>query len=111
MLKWLIGKSADRAADTGRADAQAVKEQGDEHLRGGRYADAERCFREALALNPGLVDAQLSLSRLLLETAQFEAAEVSYRREIALIPEHFGPHHQLGVVLSLLGRHEDAIEQ
>ncbi len=70
----------------------------------------ESC-RRALALNPVLLAAQQSLSRLLLDTEQFEQAEASYRREIELTPDHFGPYHQLGVVLNRMARHAGAIEQ
>jgi len=47
----------------------------------------------------------------LLDTEQLEQAEASYRREIELTPQHFGPHHQLGVVLNRMARHVGAIEQ
>jgi protein O-GlcNAc transferase len=66
--------------------------------------------RRALSLNPGLIAAQQSLSRILFDTEQFEQAELSYRREIELTPEHFGPYHQLGVVLNRMARHAEAIE-
>lgn len=81
------------------------------YLHAGEKTLAISSCQRALALNPGLINAQQSLSRLLLETEQFEQAETSYRREIALSPKHFGPYHQLGVVLNLLGKHDDAIEQ
>jgi protein O-GlcNAc transferase len=67
--------------------------------------------KRALALNPGLLTAQQSLSRLLFDTEQFEQAEASYRREIDLTPAHFGPYHQLGAVLSRMAKHAEAIEQ
>jgi protein O-GlcNAc transferase len=80
------------------------------YLHAGEKVLAIASCQRALALNPGMIAVQQSLSRLLFETEQFEQAEVSYRREIELTPEHFGPHHQLGVVLNRLGRHADAIE-
>jgi protein O-GlcNAc transferase len=63
-----------------------------------------------LALNQ-LIPAQQSLSRLLLDAGQLEQAEASYRREIELTPEHFGPHHMLGVVLNRQARNAEAVEQ
>ncbi len=80
------------------------------HLHAGEKALAIASCRQALSLNPGLIAAQQSLSRILFETEQFEQAEPSYRREIELTPEHFGPYHQLGVVLNRMGRHAEAIE-
>src|SRR5581483_3102990 len=66
--------------------------------------------QRALALNPQLIAAQQTLSRLSLETGQFEQAEVSYRREIDLTPGNFGPYHMLGVVLHRMSRHAEATE-
>jgi protein O-GlcNAc transferase len=80
------------------------------HLHAGENALAIASCRRALSLNPRLIAAQQSLSRILLETEQFDQAELSYRREIELTPEHFGPYHQLGVVLNRMGRHAEAIE-
>ena len=80
------------------------------HLQMDDKAAAIASCQRALALNPQLVPAQQSLSRLSLETGQFDQAEVSYRREIELTPEHFGPYHMLGVVLHRMARHAEAIE-
>ncbi|MGB6308835.1 MAG: tetratricopeptide repeat protein [Steroidobacteraceae bacterium] len=80
------------------------------HLKAGEKASAIASCKRALSLNPALITAQQSLSRLLFDTEQLDQAEVSYRREIELTPEHFGPYHQLGVVLSLMARHTEAIE-
>ena len=81
------------------------------YLRSDQKALAIASCKQALALNPALLAAQQSLSRLLLDTEQFEQAEASYRREIELTPQHFGPYHQLGVVLNRVKRHAEAIEQ
>jgi len=68
----------------------------DLHLRSNEKSLAIASCKRALALDPVMVAAQQSLSRILLDTEQFEEAEASYRREIELTPEHFGPYHQLG---------------
>ena len=74
-------------------------------------------LRRALELRPNfevalrqLIPAQQSLSRFLLDAGQLEQAEASYRREIELTPQHFGPHHMLGVVLNRQARNAEAIE-
>jgi protein O-GlcNAc transferase len=85
--------------------------RGELHLRADEKSLAIASCKRALALNPVMVAAQQSLSRILLDTDQLEQAEASYRREIELTPEHFGPYHQLGVVLYLMRRYADAIEQ
>jgi protein O-GlcNAc transferase len=81
------------------------------YLIAGEKAQAIASCKQALVLNPGLIAAQQSLSRLLFDTEQLEQAEVSYRREIELTPGMFGPYHQLGVVLSQMNRPAEAIEQ
>ena len=78
--------------------------------RAGDRTSAIASCERALTLNSGFIVAQQSLSRLLLDTEQFERAEISYRREIELTPEHFGPRHQLGVVFNRTGRYAEAIE-
>jgi protein O-GlcNAc transferase len=85
--------------------------RGDLYLRSGEKSLAIESCKRALALNPVMLAAQQSLSRILLDTEQLEQAEASYRREIELTPEHYGPHHQLGAVYYLMGRHAEAIEQ
>jgi protein O-GlcNAc transferase len=191
MLNWFKKKSAAKTPDATLPVADVaprqvtVKGRGDEHVKAGRYADAERCYREVMESDPQysdalvmlgfvlreqgradearevleravliadanadahyllgsilsttgprdvevshlqravdlrpdfelarrqLIAAQQSLSRLLLDNEQLERAEASYRREIELTPEHFGPYHMLGVVLNRVGRNAEAIE-
>jgi protein O-GlcNAc transferase len=80
------------------------------YLHADEKALAIASCKRALSLNPEFIVAQQSLSRLLLDTEQFEQAEFSYRREIELTPTHFGPFHMLGVVLNRMARHAEAIE-
>jgi protein O-GlcNAc transferase len=84
--------------------------RGNLHERAGDKASAIASCERALALNPTSIEAQQNLSRLLFDTEQFERAEASYRREIELTPEHFGPRHQLGIVFDRMGRYAEAIE-
>jgi hypothetical protein len=56
MLKWFKGKADNKAPDTVLPAAApapppappplTIKSQGDEHVKAGRYADAERCYRQ-----------------------------------------------------------------
>jgi protein O-GlcNAc transferase len=80
------------------------------YVRAGDKSFAIESCERALALNPAFIAAQQTLSRLLFDTEQFDRAEVSYRREIELIPEHFGPRHQLGLIFIRTGRYPEAIE-
>ncbi len=76
---------------------------------GDKVSAIESCER-ALALNRDFISAQQNLSRLLFDTEQFERAEASYRREIELTPQHFGPRHMLGVLCNRTGRYAESIE-
>jgi protein O-GlcNAc transferase len=111
---------ADRCADATELCEESVAilpDSGELHfyrsnlyLHAGEKALAVASCKRALALNPALIAAQQSLSRILLDTEQLDEAEVSYRRETELTPEHFGAYHNLGVVLNRIGRHAEAIE-
>src|ERR1700689_4356857 len=79
------------------------------YLIAGEKAQAIASWKQALVLNPGLIAAQQSLSRLLFDPEQLERAEVSYRRGIELTPGMFGPSHRLGLVLSQMNRAAEAI--
>ena len=71
-------------------------------------ADAER----ALALNDAAPEAHIALG----EVCRFfewdwTAAEASYRRAIALAPDHAAAHQFCAMLLSVLGRHEEAVAE
>ncbi len=80
------------------------------HLLAGDKPLAIASCQRALSLNPQLIAARQSLSRLLLETGQLELAEVSYRREIELTPEHHVPYQMLATMLNQQKRSLEAIE-
>jgi len=82
----------------------------DLYARTGDRVSAIASCERALALNSAFLSAQQRLSRLLFDTEQYERAEISYRREIELTPEHFGPRHQLGVIFNRTGRYAESIE-
>jgi len=83
----------------------------DLYLHAGEKALAIESCRRALALNPVLLAAQQSLSRLLLDTEQLEQAEASYRGRLNL------PLSILVLTISWvwcsigMARHVGAIEQ
>jgi predicted O-linked N-acetylglucosamine transferase (SPINDLY family) len=80
------------------------------HLHANEKGSAIESCKRALTLNPLLLTAQQSLSRLLVDAQQLDAAEASYRREIELTPEHFAAYHGLGVLLNRMARYVEALE-
>lgn len=75
-------------------------------LRGlGRPDDAERCYRQALQLDPGFGPALGNLGNLVLDRGEAAAAETLFTRALATLPDQ--PWLLRGKALALLAR-EDA---
>src|SRR5215203_900750 len=71
-------------------------------------ADAERCFRMALELNPALDRACYGLGLVLIRQNRLDEAIVALKRNIKL--QHFSPYgyYQLGMTYHHLGRSTEA---
>ena len=76
----------------------------------GRFANAERLLRRAIALNPVQVAYQVSLADALLADGRVEEAERLCRHAMALEPSFAPVHVSLGAVLIHLRRLDEAIE-
>lgn len=77
---------------------------GNVQLELGKPADAESSLRTALRLDPGNLDARLSLGSALHRQSQFSAAESAYRECIAAQPDWIAPRLNLVSVLIDDGR-------
>ena len=75
-----------------------------------RLVEAEAGLRQAVALNPDLVEAHSNLGNVLREQAKLDAAEISYRHAISLKADEVGAHIGLGNVLNDRGDLEGAID-
>ncbi len=75
-----------------------------------RHAEAEAALQRALALDPRLADAWFNLANVQREQKRFAAAEASYRQVVALQPQHIGALNNLGGLLLLCERKEEAAE-
>ncbi|WP_374570654.1 sulfotransferase [Phenylobacterium sp.] len=67
-------------------DAQALQGAGEIHLANGRYADAVRCYRQAVALAPNSAGALYNLAAALVATGDHAEAEALFDRVIVLDP-------------------------
>ncbi len=92
-------------------DAVVNGEQPSAHLELGhayvlreQWADAERCFARAAALDPGSVEAHASLGLASLNLGQGEAAERHSRRALAIDDAHVVASQTLAHVLEACGR-------
>lgn len=75
----------------------------------GRFAEAEASYRQALALKPDYLDAQMSLGVLAQAQGRPEQAAEAYRRALALKPDLAEAHNNLGNALEDLGKLGEAV--
>ena len=72
--------------------------------------EAEAGFRQAIALNPNLVEGHTHLGNVLREQGKLDAAEASYRHAITLQADEAGAHTGLGNVLNDRGELQGAVD-
>ena len=75
----------------------------------GRFPEAERAFSEAIAADPGNVDARLSLGGCLAASGDLNGAEAVLRDVANTEPPNSIAHCVLGATLVRQGRHEEAL--
>ncbi|MEI9892237.1 MAG: hypothetical protein WDN45_18855 [Caulobacteraceae bacterium] len=86
-------------------------ELGHAHVARAQWADAERCFLKALALDPGSVEAHASLGLIFLNTGAAEAAERHARAALDLDGAHVVASQTLASLLEARGEAEAARAQ
>lgn len=91
-------------------DPQTLAHLGRLHLRQRRWAEAERTFGRALALNPDLAEAHYGLSVALPRQDRVEAGIDHGLRAVGLRHDFPEAHFQLGAILSRLGWFERAAQ-
>lgn len=96
---------------TGHIDdsAESLFFKGNELLEQGELAQAERCFRAALQLAPGMAEAHANLAYCLDQRGAGEQAVISYQHAIALAPRIAGIYLNYGSLLTTLERLDEAI--
>jgi predicted O-linked N-acetylglucosamine transferase (SPINDLY family) len=75
----------------------------------GRFADAERVYRQILAENPRHADALNLLGVVCAQTGRFESSAQFFRRAIEVHPSNAEYHYNLGNALRDQGLADDAI--
>ena len=79
------------------------------HHRAGRLAEAERDYRQALALSPGHASALHLLGVLLCQSNKPDQGIDLIRQAARAAPKDEAIHNNLGNALKMLGRHEEAV--
>ena len=113
MLTWIKRKIAAKApgAATPIADPvarevrrpQTVKEQGDEHLKAGRYAEAERIYRQVMESDAHYPAALVLLGFVLREQGRTDEAREVLERAVRIAAEDADSHYLLGSILETTG--------
>src|SRR5882762_523403 len=113
MLNWIKSKIAAKAPDAATPIAdpasrrvrqpQTVKEQGDEHLKAGRYADAERCYRQVMESDAHYPAALVNLGFVLREQRRTDEARDVLERAVRIAAEDADSHYLLGSILETTG--------
>ena len=85
--------------------------QGAAAMHSGRTAEAERSFREAVRLQPGMADAHLDLGLVLGREGKTEEAIAELRRALELNPKVQSGHMFLGIFLYQTGHADEAIRE
>ena len=119
MLNWIRNKIAAKAPDAATPIAdhpsrqvrqpQTAKEQGDEHLRAGRYSDAERVYRQVVESDEHYPAALINLGFLLREQGRNGEAREVLERAVRIAAEDADSHYLLGSVLETTGPRDAAI--
>lgn len=110
----LPGRASDRAGD--RVTDRAEDRSGDDlalgfaHHQAGRFREANRHYRKALARNAGNANALHLLGMAAFQSGQTEDAIGPIEAAIAIEPRDPAFHVNLGNVLQTLGRHEASAE-
>ncbi len=108
-----LGRPADAARYLERAvavdhDAFLLNALGWAYDQDGNQTDAERCYREAVALDPKDYAAYLNLGRLELHRHRTAEALASLERAVELAPRQYEALYSLSLAYRQLGRAADA---
>jgi protein O-GlcNAc transferase len=113
MLKWIKRKITDKGPDAAIpvADSasrqmrqpQTAKRQGDEDTKAGRYADAERCYRQVMEADADYPGALIMLGFVLREQGRTHEAREVLERAVRVAAEDADGHYLLGSILEAAG--------
>ena len=113
MFKWFKGKADNKAPDTPLPAAApapppappppAIKSQGDEHVRAGRYADAERCYRQVTESDAQYPGALVMLGFVLKAQGRLDEARKALERGVVVAADDADSHYLLAGILETSG--------
>jgi tetratricopeptide (TPR) repeat protein len=90
------------------ATAAEILQVGYQHHQAGNIAQAEECYRQVLAVDPGNADVWALIGAACIGLGRLAEAEPHLRRALAINPNHSGAHDNLGIVLAKQDRQAEA---
>src|SRR5580658_3396983 len=81
------------------------------HERRKEFADAEAEYKQVMTLDPHSTEAAIGLTNIYMKSGRFGDAEPLLRRLAAERPDDVGVHIQLGRLLTVQGKKDDAIAE
>lgn len=108
MLNWFKSRMARGTARPVRRP-EAVKSQGDEHVRAGRYAEAELCYRQVPPSDAHHAGALVALGFVLREQGRPDDAREVLERAVQMTPGDADGHYLLAGVLEAAGPRDTEI--
>ena len=97
-----------RAAELRPDDPEAFYMLGDVFRAASELAEAEKCYRHVLLINPREFGAQVNLGLVLHQAGRWDDAERAYRQAISIVPDSPQAQFNLALVLRQRGRFEEA---
>ena len=119
MLNWLKRKftqSESPVPEAGTAQMSALercaqlKDQGNEFLTAGQLKEAEKCYRQALTIDPNYAPAHNNLGHVFKQQGLMEQARKSAQTALSLEPNLFSACYQLAMLARDQGQMVDALK-
>jgi predicted O-linked N-acetylglucosamine transferase (SPINDLY family) len=89
--------------------SEALRARGNDLLDAGNLTGAKRCYRQAIALDPGSVSSHVNLGYVLKEQRHLDDAERQLKRALVLDPTVFDAQYMLGGIARERGHSDAAI--
>jgi tetratricopeptide (TPR) repeat protein len=114
----LENSKPDQAIEAYQQAASLKANDPEPHLSGGlllekenRFADAEREYKQALAIDPDSSDALTGMANIYMRGQRFAEADPILHKIIAVHPENVSARIQLARILLIIGKNDDAIAE
>ena len=106
------------AAGPARRDPAALREEtlrlnnlGIAYLAQFKAAEAEKQFKDALALNPSYLPGQVNVGIAALAQVHYDEAITAFRKALTLAPDNVHAHFNLSLIYKLQGKGPEALEE